>query len=174
MLEQTTIQVGDDEFVLEQFPSTPGLKYGIKVGRIFGTMLAGGFDNDIQEGGDLLDQLDISKMITGLLSQLHDDETPRLIKAMIRDSIKKPHWSDEWYEDRFAGRFGDMAQVLMVILMDNFGDVLEIAKKKFQAARPPTPPKSSAPSTGENGGSPQDQAESTGSFFDQSPQGFAR
>ena len=165
MLEQTTIKVGDDEFVLQQFSTTVGLRYAVQVGRIFGTMIAGGFEGvEIVEGKDIAEQLDITKMITGLLSQLHDERTPELIKSMLKDAIKtyqvkgvtKTAWDNAWYETRFAGKLGGLTELLMVVLMDNFGDVMEVAQKKFTAALPPTPPKSSEHGTGQNGKSPAD------------------
>ena len=157
MLEQTTIKVGDDEFVLQQFSTTVGLRYAVQVGRIFGTMIAGGFEGvEIVEGKDIAEQRDPSKMITGLLSQLHDERTPKLIKSMLKDALVKPNWDDTWFETRFAGKLGDLTELLMVVLMDNFGDVMEVAQKKFTAALPPTPPKSSEHGTGQNGKSPAD------------------
>ena len=175
MLDQTTIKLGDDEFVLMQFPTSVALKYAVQVGRIFGTMIAGGFDGvDLDDSQDIMDQLDISKMLTGLLSQMHDERTPALIKNMLKDSIVKyvneeglttTAWDNAWYESRFAGKLGDMAQLLMVVLTENFADVLTIAKKKFKSARPPTQSKSLGDGTGANGSHPGEEPESTGSFF---------
>ncbi len=163
MLENKTITIGGDDFVLEQLPATPGLKYAIQIGKIFGTMIAGGFDiKDFDEKKDILKQLNYPKMITGLLSQLDDESTPKLIKSMIRDSLLSPKWSNDWYERRFSGELADLTQLLTHILQDNFGDVLEIAKKKFREV-PITRQKSSEESTAVNGSSPSENAESTGS-----------
>ena len=163
MLEQKTITVGGDDFVLEQLPATPGLKYAIQIGKIFGTMIAGGFDiKDFDEKKDILKQLNYPKMITGLLSQLDDESTPKLIKSMIRDSMKSPKFSDTWYETRFAGKFDDMMELVTEIIMINFGEALEVAKKKFREV-PITRQKSSEESTAVNGSSPSENAESTGS-----------
>ena len=163
MLEQKTITIGGDDFVLEQLPTTPALKYAIALGKIFGTMLAGGFDiENFDEEKDTFDQLNASKMVTGLLSQLDAEKTPELIKSMIKDSLKEPKWSNDWYERRFSGELGDLTKLLTHILQDNFGDVLEIAKKKLQAV-PITRPKSSDSGTEQNGGSLIVPAASTGS-----------
>ena len=168
MLEQKTITVGGDDFVLEQLPTTPALKYAIALGKIFGTMLAGGFDiPDFDEDKDTFDQLNAPKMITGLLSQLDAEKTPELIKSMIRDSLKDPKWSNDWYERRFSGELGDLTKLLTHILQDNFGDVLEIAKKKLQEV-PITRPKSSDSGTEQNGAPRTDAPESTGSHSEPS------
>lgn len=168
MLENKTITIGGDDFVLEQLPTTPALKYAIALGKIFGTMLAGGFDiENFDEEKDTFDQLNASKMVTGLLSQLDAEKTPELIKSMIRDSLLSPKWSNDWYERRFSGELADLTQLLTHILQDNFGDVLEIAKKKLQAV-PITRPKSSDSGTEQNGAPQTDAPESTGSSSEQS------
>ena len=89
MLTQRTIAVGEDDFTLLQFPTTKALKYGISIGKIAGAMLAGGLDADLagEAEDDLLAGLDAGKMVEGLLSQIDEERTPKLIKAMLRDAL---------------------------------------------------------------------------------------
>ncbi len=182
MREQRTVVAGEDEFTLQQYPTTKALKYGISIGKIVGAMAAGGLDGmeDGEPASDIFDAMDAGGMVKGLMSQLDVDVTPELIKSMLQDAIAaytvdgkiKTEWSDPWYETRFAGRIGDLVTILMAIFEDNFIQAVDVVKKKVGAVRPTTSPKSSA-SIPENGSGqpiaqyPLPEAESTSSFFDQ-------
>lgn len=184
MLNQREINISGEKFVLQQFQTTKALKYGVAVGKIVGAVLAGGFAGDLPEDdqGDLLDDLDVSKMIEALISNLHEDRTPALIKSMLRDSLSLytyngellTEWNEVWFETRFAGKLGDLMQLLTAIFEDNYGEAIEVAKKKFRARGGGTHEKSSDSSAPENGGSPREDPESPTSFFDPSVPDTAR
>ena len=174
MLSQRTIVVGGDEFVLNQYPTTVALKFGISISKIVGSMVAGGFagDNNLQGEGEFSidDDMDISGMVTGLLSQIDETRTPELIKSMLKSAIVQYKWDgklhtvwlDDWYEARFAGALEDMVELLVAIIEDNFLQAIQVAKKKFAGIGSK---KSSEQSTPANG-SAQNEQESQKSFFE--------
>lgn len=174
MLSQRTITVGGDEFVLQQFPATTALRYGIAVGKMVGSMLAGGLDGEGALGGDgefnVGDDLNLGGIVRGLLGQLDEVRTPELIKNMLKDAIAAYTFegqqftamTDDWYEARFAGALEDIVELLAAIVEDNFLKAILAAKKKMPQAFSGT---SSDAQAGTNGSAPKSATESTDSFF---------
>lgn len=173
MLSQKTIEIGGDTFILQQFPTTQALEFGVAVGKIVGSMMAGGLDGDGNLEGegefDFQTDMDVSGMIRGIMSALND-ETPLLIKRMTmaaiaswsHDGESMPGMTETWYESRFAGALEDLVEILTVIVEDNFVAAILAAKKKA-GANISAP--SSAPSARANGSGQAMLEESPDSFF---------
>ena len=181
MLSQRTVTLGSevpgtDEVTIRQFPTSLSLKYGMHIGKLAGAMLSHGLDGDLSQGpsDDILEDLNAGKMVEGLLTQIDEEKTPKLIKQMIRDAVvayqvegvNVTEWRDAWFEDRFAGCLGDLATLLVAIFEDNFGQAIDLVKKKMRARAGTSEPSSPSPIPG-NGTKPTGESESTHSFFDQ-------
>lgn len=190
MLDQRDIEIGGEKFVIGKLPTSDALKYGIILGRIVGSVLAGGLEGrdlggeepeedeepgegpeEDEEGKldfDLADQMDVSKMIEALMVHMDERKVPALIQKLVEKSVALPKYSPEWYETRFAGKLPDLLELLTAIFEDNFGGVIEAGKKKFQGFGQTTGEKSSDISTVGNGSNPTPEEESHPSFFDPS------
>lgn len=176
MLSQRTIVVGGDEFILSQYPTTPAIKYGVSISKIIGSMLAGGLagDGTLQGEGEFSmtneDDMDLSGMVTGLLTQIDEERTPELIKSMLKDAIvcytwdgkQCTAWNEEWYETRFAGALEDIVELLVYIIEDNFLEAVLTAKKKMPGGGSKKLLAVSAPANG----SAQNEPEYPESFFE--------
>lgn len=192
MLDQRDIEIGGERFRIGKLPTSEALKFGIIFGRIAGSILAGGLERDFknldsdpeeeEEGAkddenvkfDLMDQLDISRMIEGLMEHMDERKVPALIQDLVEKSVALPKYSLVWFDTRFAGKLDELLELLTEIFTDNFGGVIETAKKKFQESGQTTSGKSSDTSEEGNGTSPTMEEESDPSFFDQSRQNTAR
>ena len=193
MLTQRAVIFTADEITIQQYTTTKALRYGTTIGKLAGAMLAAGLEGDLKEPDendavegvvvedDLLDKMNAGKMIEGLLTQVDDEATPELIKSMLKDAVvlykwqgvMATKWSDEWFDDRFAGNLGDLFTLLMAIFEDNFGQAIALIKKKMPQGRR-TSSRSSASTILDNGTGEQAEAasrapvqESPSSFFDQ-------
>lgn len=188
MLDQRDIEIGGEKFVIGKLPTSDALKYGIILGRIIGSVLAGGLegmnlddldDSEPEEGEegeldfDLADHMDPSKMIEALLTHMDERKVPALIQELVEKSVALPKYSTEWYDTRFAGKLPDLLELLTAIFEDNFGGVIEAGKKKFQEFGRTTPEKFSDISTEGNGSNPTPEEESPPSFFDPSEKNIA-
>lgn len=191
MLTQRAVIFTADEITIQQYTTTKALRYGVAIGKVAGAMLAAGLEGDLKEPDDhdavegvvveddLLDKMNAGRMVEGLLSQIDDERTPALIKAMIQDAVvlykwqgvMATTWSNEWFDDRFAGNLGDLFTLLSAIFDDNFGQAIQLIKKKMPRT-PRTSSKSSQSTTLDNGTGEQAEAASRapvqaspGSFF---------
>lgn len=179
MLSQRTVTLGNevpgtDEVTIRQYPTSKSLKYGTSIGKIAGAMLASGLEGGLSEAAedDILAGMNAGKLVEGLLSQIDEQRTPKLILAMVRDAVvvyqvegkNVTEWRDAWYEDRFAGALGDLVTLLVAIFEDNFGQAIEVVKKKVRA-RAGTSGASSQSTILSNGTEPTGEPESTPSFF---------
>lgn len=175
MLSQRSVTLGSDEVTIRQYPTSKSLKYGTHLGKIAGAMLAGGLDGDMsgEAEEDILAAMDAGKVVEGLLKQIDEERTPKLILDMVRDAVVAyqvegktvTDWRDAWYEDRFAGALGDLVTLLVAIFEDNFGQAIEVVKKKL-GGRAGTTGQSSPSPTPSNGTKPTGEPASTLSFFE--------
>ncbi len=185
-LAQRDIEIGGETFVIGKLPTSDALRFGVILGRIFGSVIAGGLSKGIdpgmapEEGAeeeeefiDILEQMDIGKMVEGLMVHMDERKIPRLIQEMVEKSVHLPKYSEVWYETRFAGELGDLIELLTAIFEDNFGGAIETAKKKFPEFGRTISERFSDSSEGANGSSPNPEEESQPSFFDPSEENIA-
>lgn len=160
MIEQRQVVVGGEDFLLESLPATKALVLLAKVCKIIGGLGKG--VKDVPSGAksteDLKSQiseaLHVGQMVEGFLEKLDPKEAPDLIRNILRDSLackrdKYPHpkqW-DDWYENRFASRLGDIIQLLTHIFQLNYGDAASIVSEVFGSGKPAPVPGPGAPST---------------------------
>lgn len=180
MLDQHDVEIGGERFVVGKMSTSDALRFGVILGRIFGSVMAGGLDRGVDLGDDpeepeeddvtidLAEQMNIGKMIEGLMVHMDERKVPALIQELVQKSVALPKFSPEWYDTRFAGKLDQLLDLLTVIFEDNFGGAIETARKKFEGFGLTTSPKFSDHSTGGNGLDPTPEKESPASFFDQS------
>ena len=80
------------------------------------------------EGSDLMD-MDVSKVVDGLLGAIDDESTPKLIRDMMHGvrvdgqdlSMDRP------FNQHFAANYGELYQGLWFVLEVNLGDVFTMA-----------------------------------------------
>ena len=89
MLEEKTIQVGDNFIIIRQLGTTLALYHSIKLGALFG-----GVSQGIESRGRGMDarnwNVDFGKMVEGILSNLDPSESPVWIKKLLQESMIKP------------------------------------------------------------------------------------
>lgn len=151
MLEQTTVNIGGDDIVIESLPATAALQLLTKTVRIVGGAGKGlkDFPSSKEElarmGKDLSESLHLGSMIEGLIDRLDSTEFPNLIKETVkaslplfRDRVKKGEGSfDDWFENRFSKDLKGLFQLLFEIYKYNYGEPMEWIMGFFKASQIP-------------------------------------
>ena len=151
MLEQDTVIVGEDSFVIESLPATRALQLLTRVVKIAGGLGHGVTDmpsslTEAKElGKELEKHMNLGAMLEGFLENLDVQEHPNLVKAIIKESL--PVWRDrpktgensfdEWYENRFSRGINDQFVLLYHIFKWNYGDPAEWFSGFFAKAQVP-------------------------------------
>ncbi len=140
MLQEKTIQVGDNSIIIRQLGTTLALYHSIKLGALFGGLTQG----IESRGGNVQDwNIDFGKMVEGILAALDPNESPIWIKKLLKESMIKPEFNDIWFDKTFSGSLEDLLDFLKDILEHNYGGLLEYTRKKIIATT--TDSKSSGP-----------------------------
>lgn len=124
MLEQTTVQIGKDKFVIQQMPATRGLETACAIGKV----LKGAGDGFSEETVLTFTETryNVAKVVGGIIDAYDVKHTPELIRQIIKDSMIRPEYDEEWYERRFSGNYDDLYQLLAAIIKhNNYEDVLK-------------------------------------------------
>ena len=127
-LKQDTFRLGEEDITIQQMGTSISLKYSVVMGKILGGISQG----LLAEGDNFGDwDLDIGKMMSGLMGTLDEESTPKLLKELIQDSLVQPNWSSDWYENKFGGNLDMLAELIQKILEFNFGGLIEHLRKKM-------------------------------------------
>lgn len=130
MLDQKTVTLGQDQFVIQQLPATKGLEAACKLGRFF----AGAARGLGELPGDALEaNVNIGQIVEGLLSRLDEREVPAFLKALVRESLIRPAYTEELFETRFSGAYGELLSLIYEILELNYADSIQALKKRVRA-----------------------------------------
>ena len=80
------------------------------------------------EGSDLMD-MDVSKVVDGLLGAIDDESTPKLIRDMMHGvRVDGQDMSmDRPFNDMFAANYAELYQGLWFVVEVNFGDLFTMA-----------------------------------------------
>lgn len=132
-VEQTIVQLGEDEVRIESLPATEQLRLLIKLSKIAGGVGKG--IKDIPQNTEELEQvLDLGAMIQGLLDKVEPDEVVKLIRDILRKSVVQ--WPGgpalpfgDWYEHRFSRHMSDQFMLLKAVFEWNYGDFVVWIKK---------------------------------------------
>ncbi len=159
MLDQNTVQIGDDEIVIESLPATHALQLITKTIRIVGGVGKGikDFPSSKEEfaklGKELEKHLHLGDMLDGFIERLDSDELPKLIKQTVRASVplyrdrqgKGEGSFEDWYEFRFSKDLGSLFQLLFEIYKFNYGEPVSWFVDFFAAAQKVSPPDDGLP-----------------------------
>lgn len=127
MLEQKTVKINKQSFTLQQLPATKGLEAALAIVHILRGASEGFTDEyvlNIQET-----KVNIAKVVSGVIGATDIKETPKFIKQLIIDSVVKPEFDEDTYEDTFAGEYSLMFEVLSEIVEHN--KFMELVKKNL-------------------------------------------
>ncbi len=128
-LEQREIVLAFDSVMIQQLGTTKAIKYSVMLSK-----LVGGLASGIKTLGatDVMDwDIDIGRMVAGVVEQLDQEATPALLKALVRDSLIKPQWNDTWFEATFSGNLDQLLELVKGILEFNYGGLVEHLRKKI-------------------------------------------
>lgn len=131
MLEQKDFKYGSTAYVIQQLPATRGMEVGIHLIHV----LMGGAEGfgGIHEGQDFLDaEYNPAVIAAGLMSRIHQRDTPTFIKTIVRESLIVPDPGDkfdEWYELHFAANYDELLSLLTAIIEHN--GYIDLVKKRL-------------------------------------------
>lgn len=131
MLEQKDFKYGDSNYVIQQLPATRGMEVGIHLLHVI--MGASDGFGDIREGQDFLDaEYNPAKIASGLMSKIHERDTPTFIKTIVRESLIVPDPGDtfsDWYEQHFSANYDELLSLLTAIIEHN--GYVDLVKKRL-------------------------------------------
>ncbi len=130
-LEQKTVTIAGTEITIQQLGAQLALKHSIILGKLFGGM-AHGIDSKGKK--EVLDwNIDVGKMVDGVISNLDPEESPAWIMLLLKQSMIKPEFTDDWFNVTFSGGLENLLELLKVILEHNYGGLLAYTRKKIEA-----------------------------------------
>lgn len=124
MLEQKTVTIGEDKFVIQALPATKGLEVAFTIAHI---LKGAGQGFSEQYVLNVLDtHINVGQLVSGILSAVDIQGTPQFIRDLVKTSVISPDCDDEFYESRFAARYDDLAELVKeIIVLNNYGDVIK-------------------------------------------------
>lgn len=123
MLDQKTFSLGDQEFTIQQLPTTKGIKVAVYLTKAMSGMSEGVGDSpeDVMST-----KFNIGVMISGIIDKLDVEGTPQFIKSLILDSVVVPKMDSDLYEGMFSGDYQLLFDLLENIIDHNkYGDLLK-------------------------------------------------
>lgn len=115
-MEQKHITIGGESMVIQALPAMEGLQAGMKIGKILSGLSEG-------IGETMTDVLAIpinpGKMVSGIIAQLDEKETPAFIQKLVLDSMVKPQMDSDAFQVRFSGKWDDLTELLIEIMEIN-------------------------------------------------------
>jgi hypothetical protein len=83
-------------------------------------------------GGDPMDALmnmDVEKVVSALLQHINEDETPKLIEAMLYGAFVegKDATNTAFFNDHFTANYGELYSGLAFVLQVNMGELFNMA-----------------------------------------------
>jgi len=129
MLQQKTVNIGENSFVIEQLPTTKGLEVTFAIAQILKGLAEGTTEEFVLN--ILETKMNIGKMIAGVISCTDVKETPEFIKGVICGSVKQPDMSqgESEFEIYFAGNYELLSELFSEIIV--FNKFHELVKKNL-------------------------------------------
>ncbi len=128
-LEQKTVSLSFGDVMIQQLGTSKAIKYSVAMSKVVGGMAHG--VKTMGETNVLNWDVDVGKVVTGLVEQLDQDATPALLKSLVRDSLIQPQWNDTWFEATFSGSLDQLVELIKAILEFNYGGLVEHLRKKI-------------------------------------------
>jgi len=124
MLEQKTVKVCGTKITIQQLPTENGFEVFIALSKI----LAGAKDGVNIKSLLNFDEpeVNIGAIIAGIIEKTDVIGTPQFIRKLIEDSIIKPEFTEEFYNNTFAGNYSELFVLVgEIILFNHFDDVVK-------------------------------------------------
>ena len=130
MLSQHSFKLSDSDelIVINELNASTALEFGA----ILGNVLAGSLDGMADFGGNLDDtEIHLGKVFQGPMNRLLNKEFAIHIKSLLRHSLVRPDWDEDWFNDRFSAKnMPALWELVTTIIEYNYGPIAEILKKK--------------------------------------------
>lgn len=124
MLEQKTVTIGDDNFVIQALPATQGLETAFTIAHIIKGAGQGFSDEYVFNVSE--SHINMGQLVSGVINAIDIKGTPQFIKNLIRTSLITPEFTDEFYEARFSSKYDDLADLVKeIIILNNYGDMVK-------------------------------------------------
>ena len=136
-IENKTKVIGDAVYGINTYPTSKSVVFLTRLTKVFGDAVPTFFDN-IQTSVKDVEGLSpeevfqaASKAVHVLVNNMDKDNVPELIEQMVK--VAQTTKDDKLinYETDFAGsKIGDLIQVLIFIVMENYGNVFQASAIK--------------------------------------------
>lgn len=124
MLDQKTVTLGDEKFVIQALPATKGLEVAFTIAHILKGASEGFSEQYVLNVLDT--HMNIGKLVAGIIGAIDIKGTPQFIRDLIKSSIISPECNDEFFDSRFAARYNDLAELMKeIILLNNYGELIK-------------------------------------------------
>jgi len=125
MLEQKNIVIGEQKYTIQQLPAMSGLEVMIATGKILQGASAGFSDEFVLNVSDT--QINVAKLVAGILDATDVKGTPQFIKKLILDSVIRPDpFGDDEFDSHFSANYTGLFELLEAIYLHNkFGELVK-------------------------------------------------
>lgn len=128
MLDQKPVKIGETEFVIQQLPTSRGIEVGLHLTHVL--MGAAEGVGNIRDGEDFLDaEYNPAQMASGLMSRIHERDTPTFVRTLVRESLIVPDPGEQfsdWYEMHFSANYEELFQLVAEIIgHNNYADLVK-------------------------------------------------
>jgi len=125
------------EYSCTPFPAMKGIRLSIKIAKAFG----GGIGKAAKGGLANMGDMDVSEVVDKILENLDEEDTPKLIIALLAKTQRNGVFLDQTAFDKvFAANYFEIFDALKFVFEVNFGgffNALTIAKGNIGNAQPP-------------------------------------
>ncbi len=124
MIEQKTIDVCGDPVVIQQLPAQTGMEVFLA----FSKIMAGAKEGISVESLLNLEEtkIDLGRIIAGIIDATNVKGTPEFIRKLVEDSMVSPAYSQEYFNNTFAGHYHELFELIATIFtFNNFDDLVK-------------------------------------------------
>lgn len=126
MLDQKTVNVDGDDYLLTMFPTTIGLEYQKKIAKLVGPVMA-----EVMKGGEGEGVNPIGLAI-GKFSESLDLLDVSFIKELVIKGATKANGSAIVFDMEFAGKYVKLYKLALEVVKYNFEDVFTLVGSNLQ------------------------------------------
>lgn len=126
---QKQFTVNGAEFVVQEWTTSQAIYWG----KYLIDMGAGALDGVT---GDTLAKanVNIGRLIAGIIKTLRPADTVTFLRGIVKDSVVKPTYSDEWFDNHFGPNLHWLIELVTEIVKFQFRDAAPALKKKVLPA----------------------------------------
>ncbi len=105
-------------YTVTPFPAMQGMRMAVKLAKTFG----GGIGKAASGGVNSIMDMDVSNVIDGILANLDENETPKLVAELLKGTQRNGVFLTEQVIDKvYMQNFGELFKALQFSLEVNFG-----------------------------------------------------